>query len=420
MSIRALLTPINLVRATESVNVRTPQSTDPLVFPLVLLASAATLGISAAPSATTRLYEFGAFLSACVLAMRPNAAYRRLRPMDVVIGAALTLWGFGQLAVGATEYRFATFDAALRAASLGATLVCAFRVFDSQQARSAFITALAWFGFVISVVAILAYLTSPGKILWFFDSPFPDSWGPFLSRNNFAQFLELTMPAALWLGLSRRKRATPPYVYVLLAAFMLAAGVASASRAGVLLLIVETVFAFWISKNKRLVLWFLLAATLLSTIAGASVVAGRFAAADPLQFRREIFRATISMISARPWQGYGLGNYSVVYSEFAEFDSGAFVEHAHNDWLEWTAEGGLLYTVVWVILAARLLLPSIRSIWGIGVPALFLHALVDYPFARLGISAWVFLLAGAILAAERDLSLRKPPGLRHYVKGAET
>jgi len=45
------------------------------------------------------------------------------------------------------------------------------------------------------------------------------------------------------------------------------------------------------------------------------------------------------------------------------------------------------------VAAAR---PALRSIWGIGIVAVFLHALVDYPFARFGVAAWLFILVGAL------------------------
>ena len=83
------------------------------------------------------------------------------------------------------------------------------------------------------------------------------------------------------------------------------------------------------------------------------------------------------MIAARPWTGYGLGNFATVYPEFARFDPGAVVEHAHNDWLEWATEGGWPYAAVWMLLAIAATRPALRSIWGIGVPAIFVHALVD-------------------------------------------
>ena len=77
------------------------------------------------------------------------------------------------------------------------------------------------------------------------------------------------------------------------------------------------------------------------------------------------------------------------------------MEHAHNDWLEWLAEGGPLYAGAWALLAVWALRPALRSVWGLGVVAVFVHAAVDYPFARLGISAWAFVLLG-LLARESE------------------
>jgi hypothetical protein len=42
---------------------------------------------------------------------------------------------------------------------------------------------------------------------------------------------------------------------------------------------------------------------------------------------------------------------------------------------------------------------AVRSVWGIGILAAFLHALVDYPFVRCGLTAWDFTLIGALSAA---------------------
>jgi O-antigen ligase len=114
---------------------------------------------------------------------------------------------------------------------------------------------------------------------------------------------------------------------------------------------------------------------------------------DPMRDRREIFASTAAMIAERPWTGYGLGTFATVYPEFARFDPGAVVEHAHNDWLEWAAEGGWPYAALWLLLALATLRPAVESIWGIAV---FLHALVDYPLARLGVAAWLFILVGVL------------------------
>ena len=76
------------------------------------------------------------------------------------------------------------------------------------------------------------------------------------------------------------------------------------------------------------------------------------------------------------------------------------VEHAHNDWLEWASEGGIPFAALWIFLAIPICRRAFRSIWGVGILAVLVHALVDYPFAKLGVAAWFFALCGGLLAAE--------------------
>jgi len=358
------------------------------------LVTAATLAIWSTDPFTEWAYECGIFLLAGWVVLRRNIR------ISSALGAAavLTVWGFGQLAMGATVYRYATLNASLRIAALGATAMVASAIFARAAARDRLLRWLAWFGFLLSIASVVAYYTSPGKILWLFASPYPDVWGPFLSRNNFAQFLELAFPVSLWLG-CRTYHARRGILYLVMSATMLAAGVASASRAGAVLLILEAALVFVLARPpawRRFIPLFGLGAMALATLAGGEVLIGRLLDPDPFRDRREIFAASLRMIEARPWSGYGLGNFATTYPEFAQFDPGAVVEHAHNDWLEWATEGGSPYAAVWLLLAVATLRPALRSIWGIGVPALFVHALVDYPFARVGVAAWLFILAGAL------------------------
>jgi endonuclease/exonuclease/phosphatase family metal-dependent hydrolase len=50
--------------------------------------------------------------------------------------------------------------------------------------------------------------------------------------------------------------------------------------------------------------------------------------------------------------------------------------------------------------------PAYRSGWGIGVIVICLHAIVDYPFARLGVCAWYFALVAMLSAATPTSSMR--------------
>ena len=377
------------------------ESTGAKVF-LLALAAAATLAIWSADPFIEWTYEGGVFLLAGWIVAR-----RDLNPgPTVVMAAVLAVWGFGQLAAGSTVYRYATLNASLHVAALGATALVASVVFLNAEARDRLLQWFAWFGFLIGIVSVVAYYTSPGSVLWLFPSPYPDVWGPFLSRNNFAQFLELALPVALWLGCTR----SGSTLYLWMSATILACGLASASRAGAVLLILEAAVVFILARPpaaRRLIPAFALGVIALAALAGGEVLVHRLRDSNPLRDRREIFESSLAMIAAQPWTGYGLGNFATVYPEFARFDPGAVVEHAHNDWLEWATEGGWPYAAAWMLLAISSLRPALRSIWGIGVPAIFLHALVDYPFARFGVVAWLFILAGALESLGRERALPK-------------
>jgi O-antigen ligase len=389
--------------------------------------AAVLLGLGGAATLTTWVrsplpawgYALGVFLLSGVWTARDMFRPRALRmTLPGVALAVISLWGFvqlgfAQLGLGATVYRYATLDAAVRMAALGATAFAASGALRSARLRLQFLTAFAWFGFAVSVVAVLAYFTSPGRVLWIFSSPYPDTWGPFLSRNDFAGFIELSFPVALWLCLSDSPSGGSSWIPVptpaWIPAWMLAAGVASASRAGAILLVVEAIAIFAIAHRPRAMGKFVIAAAVFIAITGAGTLLGRLADPDPLAYRREIARSTIEMIAAHPWRGFGGGTFAQVYPAYATFDPGAAVEHAHNDWLEWAAGGGLLYAAAWAVLALALSAPAVRSVWGLGIMAAFLHALVDYPFARFGLTAWTFALIGALDAH----SLRELRGRVH-------
>ena len=360
---------------------------------LVALAGTATLAIWSSDPFTEWTYEASVFLLACWVALRAKPHLGLRLSIQVLLAA----WGFGQLGAGATVYRYATLNGSLRVAAFAATALVSSAVCSRPPERDRMLRGMAWFGSLLAVVSLVAYYASPGRILWLLPSPYPDVWGPFLSRNNFAQFLELVLPVALWLGRTAPQAGDRP-TYLWISAVILACGLASASRAGAVLLVSEAL-AVWLlvrpKPGKRLAAGFAAGAIALAALAGADTLIQRFGDSDPLRDRREIFASSLEMIAQRPWTGYGLGTFATVYPEFASFDPGALVEHAHNDWLEWAAEGGWPYAALWLLMAIAAVRPALRTIWGIGVLAVFLHALVDYPFARFGVAGWLFILIGA-------------------------
>ena len=74
------------------------------------------------------------------------------------------------------------------------------------------------------------------------------------------------------------------------------------------------------------------------------------------------------------------------------------MNHAHNDWAEWAAEGGLPFTALVLVLALWSVPKAARSIWGLGIISVFLHSLVDFHLQKPAIAAWMFVLLGAVCA----------------------
>src|SRR5262249_43480254 len=103
------------------------------------------------------------------------------------------------------------------------------------------------------------------------------------------------------------------------------------------------------------------------------------------------------MIARRPWTGYGLGTWSVVYPEFATFDTGLAVDHAHNDWAEWTAEGGIPVLAAMAALAILTFRRALDSRWSLGVHAVLIHSAVDFPLQIPALAFLLFTMLGVLI-----------------------
>jgi hypothetical protein len=77
------------------------------------------------------------------------------------------------------------------------------------------------------------------------------------------------------------------------------------------------------------------------------------------------------------------------------------MNHAHNDWAEWAAEGGVLFDLPLLAMALASAAFARRSPWGLGVAIVFLHSLVDFPLQKTALAILTFFLAGALAASSR-------------------
>jgi len=318
--------------------------------------------------------------------------------------AAAGIWGLVQVGAGATVEGFVTGLAVIRIASiLGALMLGLFAFADHRNARL-FRAALILLGTLLAAVAIAQLLTADGKIYWIVRSHDTDHlpMGPFLSENSYAEFIELLLPVALW------RAAQPPrgWIFALCAAVMYASVIASLSRAGSVLVSLEVlavlVFALLVRRasiRRDTMRRVLVAAAIIVAVASAfgwQQVLKRFDSRDLWQARREYFRSSVTMLRSRPLMGFGLGTWPIVYPRFAAIDLTAASPHAHNDWIEWASDGGVPFLLLMLIPVVRAAKQALRRPWGIGIIAVSLHALVDFPFQVYSILILFFLMLAAL------------------------
>jgi hypothetical protein len=361
-------------------------------------------------------FQAGIFALAAVAVWRA-----RLSPpafvWPVVPLSCAVLWGLFQWLTGHTACVIDTKLALLRWATFLSVFLVGISVFRDDAVRRWFRSAMVWFAFVVAVLASVQTFTSHGKVFWLFDTPYTDYvMGPILSRNHYAAFMEAVLPIALYLALRRERDSL---LYSGMAAVMYASVIASASRAGTVLATAEVVLVpllVWALRRApgRNVAAALLRMGILfavfTAVVGWESVWSRFWVPDPLAVRRELAVSTLHMATSHPWFGTGLGTWSTVYPQYAIIDVGAIANQAHNDWLQWTAEGGFPFGIMLATLFIWSLRPAFRSVWGLGVVAVFLHAFVDYPFSRPALGSWPILILSllACTAAERRDS-ESPP-----------
>jgi len=86
----------------------------------------------------------------------------------------------------------------------------------------------------------------------------------------------------------------------------------------------------------------------------------------PYVTRQEFLQAAADMAKNRPLTGYGLGTFPLVYPRYAIIDPSLYlyVNHAHNDWAEFAADGGIPFLLLVLIPFAAVLPAVIRNPWG--------------------------------------------------------
>jgi O-antigen ligase len=306
--------------------------------------------------------------------------------------------------------------------------VQAFRTLDDWKG---FVWFLMTFAFVVAIFGILQHLTFNGKLYWFREMHYGGiPFGPYVNRNHFAAFAELTAPLALVplvLGKVRRERL---FIVGVFAVVLVGSLLLSASRGGIIsfgcqLAALALLMPLRRQKGRPLIAGaaVLVVAFALVSWLGVRQILQRFSAMQSLEVsaskRVAMARGTWHIFLDHPLLGTGLGTIQIVYPPYETLYDGKVVNHSHNDYLEALAETGLIGGLCSALFLAALFLESWRRIFQphssfaaslhlVGVIAclgFLVHALVDFNL-HIPANALLFFLLAHLATAEIPLDPR--------------
>jgi O-antigen ligase len=341
--------------------------------------------------------------------------------------------GLAQLLLRATPYLFLTRVELLKLAAYLLIFFLSTQVFRERRDLS----NLAWFlillCFSVSLLGIVQHFTSDAKIYGFRTlTAGGDPFGPFVNRNHFAGFVELTLPAGLALLIFRGLRRDMIPLTGLLTIVPVGAMLLSGSRGGIVSFAFEVAVLALLARLRkgpegpRLVALAIVGFAALALVAwlGAGRAIERFSTLHKgdvsLARRGAMVRGAAHIFFDHPLKGTGLGSLVVVFPRYEIAYDGYVVDHVHNDYMELLAEMGILgglcgLAFLWILFrdARKSFIAEqghfSRALHAAGITAvcgLLVHSLVDFNL-HIPSNALLFLLQ-AYLATSAPLPSESP------------
>jgi uncharacterized membrane protein YGL010W len=141
----------------------------------------------------------------------------------------IPVWGLVQLLAHTTASSVETRASVLRWGALAGVFFLTQTVAQTREARRHLLSAFLIFATAMAVLCLTQLFTSGGLVLWYFPSGYTDVYATFPSYNNYAQFVEIALPIALWRGLREGWRS---WWYSIAGGLLYGSVIGSASRAG--------------------------------------------------------------------------------------------------------------------------------------------------------------------------------------------
>lgn len=300
---------------------------------------------------------------------------------------------------------------------------------NSASRISKLVNLIAIFGFAYAFFAILQSFLSPGKIYGIYERFGASPFGSFVSRHNFAAFMEMTLAIPLGLLFVGAVKRDKKLLYITAITLMGVALLLSGSRGGFVSLLAELVLLIFLTTRskgaKSIALKVALASILVgAVIAGAIFVGGESSltriaetanSKDVTANRTHIWGITLKVIAHNLPFGGGLGAFGQAYTQFDDFSGLERVEQAHNDYLQVLADAGLVGAVIggfflfWLFKTGRRSI-STNNLFRRGVAAgslagifaILVHSVFDFVLHTTAVSIMFLLLLTLLVASGRE------------------
>ncbi|HEV2224123.1 MAG TPA: O-antigen ligase family protein [Candidatus Acidoferrales bacterium] len=352
--------------------------------------------------------------------LRPNWLYLP------VLG--LIVFCVAQKFFGLSVYPYATKIELLKWIAYFALAFLTVEAFRGGAQLKAFSVFLVSFGFLVALFAIAQHYTFNGKLYWFV--PLPQSsepFGPFVDRDHFAGFVELTAPFGLAMLFDGTWRAEKAALVALFTAVPIAALLLCGSRGGIVGFAFASLFLIFVLRRPNVGIRRLFALASLIILCGsfvlwlgASTTMQRFETLTVSDISRDqrvsMDRDTWRIFLDHYSTGTGLGTLETVFPQYETSYTERIVDHAHNDYLELLAETGViggLLGLAFIVLLFREGLANLNSrqrqsdhCFYAGAlascSALLLHSFVDFNL-HVPANALLFLLLATLASTDRRL-----------------
>jgi O-antigen ligase len=367
-------------------------------------------------------------------------------PMAAFFALVLVQW-----VVGTTAYRHVTYSHLLLYCAYGMLVFVVTQTLHRSSQFELMAKLFTGYGLLVALFAVLQGMAPNGKVYWIRTLEQGGLvYGPYVNHNHYAGLMEMLTPFPLVLAATRFTDGNRKIAVAGIAALMAASIFLSGSRGGMAAFVVQMAVLSFLLVRKREGSWkqpLMLGAFLAMVIVfllwmGNNELTQRLTSihSDAREeisggVRLTIDRDCLRMLIQRPFLGWGLGTFPIVYPEFRSFYTNMFVNQAHNDYLQLLVETGLagFSIAVWfLVLVFRQAAGKLRNNdWTesasgaltaaalLGCVGILVHSFLDFNL-QIPANAALFYVLAAIATSKPLQESQRRRGLRRHSLSAES